>query len=111
TYLETIHHPSSPVAPVVLALGEKYNLSGEKLLEAFILGVEAELRISRALYPSHYYKGWHITSTTGCIGSAVAASVIFDLSDEEMKHAIGLAGTQSSGFREVFGSMTKPFHP
>lgn len=111
TYLETIHHPSGPVAPVVLALGEKYDLPGDQLVKAFILGVEAELRISRALYPSHYDTGWHITATTGCLGSAVAASILLDLTEEQMVYAVGIAGTQAAGLREVFGSMTKPFHP
>lgn len=111
TYLETIHHPSGPVAPVIFALGEKYNLPGDQLIKAFILGVETELRISRALYPSHYDTGWHITATTGCFGSVVAASILLDLTEEQMVHALGIAGTQAAGLREVFGSMTKPFHP
>ena len=30
---------------------------------------------------------------------------------DRLVHAMGIAGTQASGVREVFGSMTKPFHP
>jgi len=111
THLDTIHHPSSPVAPVAFALGEKLKLSGKEVLTAFILGCEAELRISNAVYPSHYDLGWHITSTTGSFGAAVAAGILLNLSEEQMKHALGLAGTQASGLRDVFGTMTKPFHP
>lgn len=111
THLDTIHHPSGPVAPVVLALGEHLNLSGEEILHAFILGCEAELRISNAIYPSHYQLGWHITSTTGVFGAAIAAGILLELDEEQLIWALGIAGTQASGLREVFGTMSKPFHP
>ncbi|MGG2198636.1 MULTISPECIES: MmgE/PrpD family protein [Paenibacillus] len=111
THLDTIHHPSGPVAPVCFALAEKFNLSGKQVLRAFILGVEAELRISNAVCPSHYDLGWHITSTAGVFGAAVAAGILLELDEEQMLNALGLAGTQAFGLREMFGTMTKPFHP
>ena len=64
-----------------------------------------------AVHPHHYNEGWHITGTCGVFGSAIAAGRILGLSADQMIAALGIAGTQASGIREVFGSMTKPFHP
>ncbi|SFB02475.1 2-methylcitrate dehydratase PrpD [Lentibacillus halodurans] len=111
THLDTIHHPSGPVAPVVFALGEWYDLNPIEVLRAFVLGSEVELRISNAIYPAHYDLGWHITSTVGVFGAAVSAGLLLKLNKEQLLQALGIAGTQSSGLREMFGTMTKPFHP
>lgn len=53
----------------------------------------------------------HITSTTGSIGAAVAVSKLLSLSISQTTHAIGIAATQVTGLREMFGSHTKSFHP
>lgn len=53
----------------------------------------------------------HITSTTGSIGAAVAVSKLLNLPPEKIAHAIGIAATQVTGLREMFGSHTKSFHP
>jgi len=79
--------------------------------QAFILGVEAECRIGNAVYPPHYDVGWHITGTAGVFGAAAAAGRLLGLNEQQMAWALGIAATQSSGLREMFGTMCKPFHP
>jgi len=111
THVGSIGHPSAPVIPAVLAVAEWKGLSGKSALEAFILGFEVETRIGVGMGPKHYERGWHATSTFGRFGAAVAAGKLLGLSLEEMKQAMGLAGTQAGGLRLVFGTMTKPFHP
>src|SRR5688500_792465 len=111
THLKTVIHPSGPVASAILALAERSPVSGADFLHAFILGVEAECRIGNAVYPSHYDVGWHITGTAGVFGAAAAAGRLLGLTEQQMTWALGIAATQSSGLREMFGTMTKPFHP
>jgi len=111
THLKTVIHPSGPVASALLALSERKRLNGKDFLHAFILGVEAECRIGNAVYPSHYDVGWHITATAGVFGAAAAAGRVLGLSEQQMVWALGIAATQSSGVREMFGTMCKPFHP
>ncbi len=111
THLKTVIHPSGPVASAILALAERAPVRGDAFLHAFILGVEAECRIGNAVYPSHYDVGWHITATAGVFGAAAAAGRLLRLSEQQMVWALGIAATQSSGLREMFGSMVKPMHP
>jgi 2-methylcitrate dehydratase PrpD len=111
THLPTIIHPSGPVASALFALAEYRPVSGAELLHAFILGVEAECRIGNAVYPDHYDRGWHITGTAGVFGAAAGAGRLLGLTEQQMTWALGIAGTQSSGFREMFGTHCKSFHP
>ncbi len=111
THLRTIIHPAGPVASGLLALAETRPLSGRDLLHAFILGVEVECRIGNSVYPEHYDRGWHITGTAGVFGAAAAAGKVLGLNEQQMTWALGIAATQSSGLREMFGTMCKSFHP
>ena len=111
THFPTVIHPSSPVLPAALAVGEHLHASGRDVLAASVLGMEACCRIGMAVHPWHYDEGWHITGTTGVFGSIIAAAKLSGLDLDQMTHGLGIAGTQAAGVREVFGSMTKPFHP
>src|SRR2546425_7421532 len=111
THLKTIIHPAGPVVPAILALSEERTVSGKDFLNAMVLGIEVECRIGNAVYPAHYDRGWHITGTAGVFGSAAATGRILGLSEQQMVWALGLAATQPVGLREMFGSMTKAFHP
>lgn len=111
TDLRTIVHPAGPVAPALLALAEYRPFSGADFLHALIVGVEVECRIATAVYPRHYDVGWHITGTVGPFGAAAAAGKVLGLSEQQMVWALGLAATQPVGLREMFGTMTKSFHP
>ncbi|WP_341214327.1 MmgE/PrpD family protein [uncultured Limimaricola sp.] len=111
THLKTIIHPAGPVASAILALAETRKISGYDFITALIVGVEVECRIGNSVYPDHYDRGWHITGTAGVFGAAAAAGKLLGLNKQQMRWAFGLAGTQSSGFREQFGTMTKSFHP
>jgi 2-methylcitrate dehydratase PrpD len=110
THLKTIIHPTGPVASALLALAEHTPVSGEAFIHAFVLGTEVECRIGNAVYPSHYNIGWHITGTAGVFGAAAAAGRLLGLTEQQLVWALGIAATQASGLREMFGSMCKPLH-
>lgn len=103
THLPTVVHPTSPLAPAVLALSELRKVTGPELLLAFILGFEIECRVGGAISPGHYPKGWHITSTCGVFGAAAGAAKLLKLSEAQIVWALGNASTQSAGLCECLG--------
>src|SRR5215471_18296460 len=111
THSRNIIHPAGPVISAILALSEHHPVSGNQFVNALVLGVDAECRIGNSVYPKHYDAGWHITGTAGVFGAAAASGKLLGLSEQQMLWALGLAATQPVGLQEMFGSMTKAFHP
>lgn len=103
-------HPTAPILPVVLALGEKLRVSGKEAIEAYILGVEVEGKIGSAIGNKNYELGWHTTSITGTMGASIAAAKILKLTPQEIRMALGIAASEASGLSRNFGTLTKPLH-
>jgi 2-methylcitrate dehydratase PrpD len=103
-------HPTVPVAPAALALGEHLGKSGADVLAAFCAGVETECILGRYAGPSHYARGWHATATLGAFGAAAAAAHLLGLDAVHTAAALGIAGTQAAGLKSQFGTMCKPLH-
>ena len=111
THARNIIHPAGPVISAILALSEHRPVAGSDFVNALVAGVDVECRIGNAVYPQHYDTGWHITGTAGVFGAAAAAGKLLGLSEQQMLWALGLASTQPVGLQEMFGTMTKSFHP
>ncbi|KAK3064843.1 hypothetical protein LTS18_003463 [Coniosporium uncinatum] len=111
-HLDTIIHPTGPVASALLAVSEwKKPVSGRDFILALLAGIEAECKLGLTVWPHHYDIGWYIISPTGSVGAAVVVGKVLGLDVVAMQHAIGVAATQVMGLREMFGSHTKSFHP
>jgi len=102
-------HPSAVLMPVVLALAEELSASGEKIIEAYVLGVEIWSKVSRTM-PMLQLKGWHPTAVLGAIGATAAAAKLLKLDVEQIMNALGLAGSEAAGLGQNYGTMTKPLH-
>lgn len=111
THLRTVIHPGGPVISAILALAETRTITGADFMNALVVGVEVACRIGNSVYPQHYTTGWHITGTTGVFGAAAAAGKLMGLNEQQMLWALGLAAAQPVGLQEMFGTMTKSFHP
>lgn len=107
THAPTIIHPTSPVAPALIALAEARPVSGAQLLHAFVLGVQVACRIGNAVSPWHYDRGWHITSTCGVFGAAAGSGKLLGLDARQFHWAFGGAASQACGLVETLGTMAK----
>jgi 2-methylcitrate dehydratase PrpD len=99
-------NPSSTVAPVAISLGEHLHASGLQLLESLILGLEVECRIANAVY-AHGSRRWFANTVAGVFGAAACAGKLLGLDAAKMASALGIAASQASGLRIVFGTMCK----
>ena len=107
----SVVHPGCVVVPASLALASRRGVSGVDLLISVLQGFEACCRVGMAVGPGHY-RIWHNTATCGPFGSAMAAACLMDLTAEQATHALGNAGTQSSGLWQFLdtGAMSKHLH-
>jgi len=103
-------HPSVTLFPSVLALGEWKGKKGKEILTAYLIGFRAGSALGSFAGLGHYLAGWHGTSTIGHLASASACARLLGLDEKRTTHALGIAATQASGLKRVFGTMCKPFH-
>ncbi len=107
THVPTAIHPTAPIVPSLLAVAAMMPVNDREFLLALVLGHEIECRIGLAMSPSHYKRGWHITSTCGVFGAAVGAGKLLRLTARQMVWALGTAATQSGGLCECLGTPAK----
>ena len=103
-------HPSVPILPAIIALGEMLGASGKDLLLAYVTGFETQSAIGKAVNVYHYRKGWHPTATLGVFGAAAASARLLNLSVPHTATTLAIAASLSSGIKANFGTMTKPLH-
>jgi 2-methylcitrate dehydratase PrpD len=100
-------HPSAVVLPAVFAVAEELGKDGPATIRAILMGYEAMRMVSVACGEVSYDRGFHCTGTFGAFGAAMGAGRILELDPTRLRHALGIAGTQSSGLRASFGTMSK----
>lgn len=101
------------VIPAVLAVAEQYGRSGADVLRGVVCGLETICRINHVVPGAIHRAGFHPVSVLGPFGAAVGAGVALGLDEQQLTHALGVAGSMSSGIGEFLtdGAWTKRFHP
>ncbi len=109
-------HMSTHSLPAPLAVGEERGISGQALLEAYVLGREIRAKLDAGIDAKRfigigpYARGWHSTGTTACLASAAAAGKVLGLDPVQMRNAFGIASNGAGAFLRNVGTMTKPMH-
>jgi 2-methylcitrate dehydratase PrpD len=90
-------HPGCVVTPAVLALAHTHGADGCAVIEAIVAGYETATALARAAHPDLRQRGFHPTSAVGPFAAAMAAGKLRGLSDEQLRHALGIAGSAAAG--------------
>ncbi|GEM_PF-1026432 len=98
------------IVPAVLALAETAGLRNTRLIEAVIVGTEIDLRLTESVAPDHTDRGWDPAGTIAHVGAVLGAGRVLGLDAARMRHALGIAATQSAGLWAAFGTMTQTYH-
>jgi aconitate decarboxylase len=63
THLETIIHPTGPVAAALLSFAQSLDrpVSGTEFITALAAGIEIECKVGLGVWPSHYDVGWYVS--------------------------------------------------
>ena len=92
----SIMHTGDVVIPAALAAAQFAGCSGDRLLDAIVVGYEVALVLGCAA-ASGGYTAWYNSSTCGVFGAALAAAHAVGASKEAERDALGQAGMQASG--------------
>ena len=108
-----ILHTGAVVLPALISIAEtKAGLSGREFLTAAVAGYEIGPRVGICMGSTeHLGQGWHSGATLGVFSAAAGSARGLQLDTDKTVHALGIAGTQSSGLMAAqYGSMVKRMH-
>jgi len=102
--------PPLPLLPVLLALGEAEKVAGQRVLEAYVAGIEVQAKLQNGVSTKHAAQGWHSNTVFGTFGATAAAAKLLKLDVPQTRAAFGIAASEAGGLRKNLGTMTKPLH-
>lgn len=106
-------HSGAVIVPAVLAVADRFGISGEDALHAIAIGSEAACRLSTVIPKAVHKAGFHPTCVLGAPAAALAVGVALRCNGEQLVDALGIAGSFASGIIEYLadGAWTKRLHP
>jgi len=109
---KAVLHVGAVTLPALIAVAESHaRLSGRDFLAAAVAGYEIGPRVGLCMGQEHIGQGWHSGATVGIFSAAASAARALALDTDKTVHALGIAGTQSSGLMAAqYGAMVKRMH-
>lgn len=113
THAGALVHPTTVVAPAVLAVAEEVDATGADTVVALVAGLEVACRLGAAAPHGFHARGLHATAVVGPLAGAVAAGLLYGAGTDVLTNAIGIAASSSGGLLEFLdtGANTKTLHP
>lgn len=97
-------HPHAQVIPAALALAERHDLAGDRLLTAVALGCDITVRLGRVAGERMSDHGWYPPPILGGIGATAACAFLLRLDARGVLDAISLALMQLTASGEIKNS-------
>jgi len=113
--LRNVAHIGTCLTATGLAIGERVGATGQDMLCAMATGYEAAGRISEAVgrtgeaVSGNLGQGFH-ASIIVAFGGVVCAAKLLRLTDEQMRHAIGITATTMGGLSIGTNSWAREYH-
>ena len=107
---QPVCHGTSAILPTGLALGEMHGASGQRLIEAYVVGWEVQQRLRRASIRCSP-EGVHPPGLIGPIGATAASAKMLGLDAKRICMALGVAASHTGGLTINTGTMVKATHP
>lgn len=109
----SISHHGVVIWPVLLALAERGEVSGARMLTAAAIGYEVGGRLGRALFNSDLARLYRPTGVLGPMAGAVAGSLLLGLGEDASVSALALGANAAGGLNQWphEGSSDMYFHP
>lgn len=103
-------HASAVLVPALLAAAASRSISGAALVDAYIVGLEAQAFVGRGVNNAHNLAGWHPTGTVAGIGAAAGVGRLMGLDAGTLAAAMANAVSAAAGAKAQFGTAMKPVH-
>ncbi len=106
-------HPTVACLPAALGVGQARAASGRDLLTAYVVGMEAAIRVGAAAQGIFHHIGYHATGLVAHFSSALIAGKLLGLNVAQLVSAQGITASTSAAV-QVFleeGAWTKRMHP
>lgn len=106
-------HSGAVVVPALFAAGEAYGLTGARVALGLTAAIELTNRLGAVAKKGVHTQGFHPTSVLGTVGAAFGVAVARGANATQIRDALGVAASMSSGIIEYLadGTWTKRMHP
>lgn len=111
---DAIVHTGVSVIPTVLAVAEAMGeVDGKKILSTIVLADELFIRMGLSIKASIMESGWIYSPLVGHFASALCASLLMDLDEEQTINALGIVYSQAAGNQQpsTDTALTKRMQP
>ena len=107
---QPVAHGTSNILPPALAVAEISGASGQRLIEAYVIGWEINARLRKASKECDT-RGYHPPGLIGPLSAAAASAKVLGMDAAGVRMAMGIAASHTGGLTANTGTMVKSTHP